>query len=98
MKMNRLIFFLTLILLFAQQSLAIADERFEKVDSLFNDLNSTHTPGVALAIIQDDKIIYEKAFGMASLELGSAEYHKNRIQNRFCFKAIHGCMHRHACP
>ena len=50
--------------------LPVTDEKFEKVDSLFKELDSTHTPGAVVAIIQNDKIIYEKAFGMASLELG----------------------------
>ncbi|MBD3290736.1 serine hydrolase, partial [candidate division KSB1 bacterium] len=64
------IYHITLIILLSLFTLSSADQRFEKVDSLFQDLNSTHTPGAAIAIIQDDEIIYQKAYGMASLELG----------------------------
>ncbi len=64
------IYHITLILLLSLHTLSFADERFEKVDSMFQELNSTHTPGAAIAIIQDDEIIYQNAYGMASLELG----------------------------
>lgn len=45
-----------------------ADEKTEKVDNLFAEWDSTVSPGAALAIIQDGKIIYERGYGMANLE------------------------------
>lgn len=40
-----------------------------RIDALFRDFDSTHTPGVAVAVLQDGEVIYKQAFGMASLEL-----------------------------
>ncbi|HLP17640.1 MAG TPA: serine hydrolase [Bacteroidota bacterium] len=39
----------------------------DKVDSLFSQFNSS-TPGCAIGIMQDGKIIYEKGYGLANLE------------------------------
>jgi len=49
-------------------SVAIADEKTDKVDKLFAKWDSTATPGVALATIKDGQIIYERGYGMANLE------------------------------
>jgi len=49
-------------------SVAIADENTDKVDKLFAQWDSTVSPGAALAIIKDGKIIYERGYGMANLE------------------------------
>jgi CubicO group peptidase (beta-lactamase class C family) len=61
--------FFALLLVLSLSGLSADNEKFAKVDGFFTDLDSTHTPGAAVAIIQNDKIVYEKAFGMASLEL-----------------------------
>jgi CubicO group peptidase (beta-lactamase class C family) len=42
----------------------------EKVDQIFSDWNSTKSPGCALAVVKDGRIIYEHGYGMANLELG----------------------------
>lgn len=49
-------------------SLAAADEKIDKVDKLFSKWDSTVSPGAALAIIKDGKIIYKRGYGMANLE------------------------------
>lgn len=49
---------------------AFSDEKTEKIDKIFERFDSTHTPGVSVAIIKEGSIIYKKAYGMASLELG----------------------------
>ena len=41
-----------------------------RIDMLFHDYDSTHTPGVSVAVMKDGEVVYNKAFGMASLELG----------------------------
>ncbi len=46
----------------AQQS-----DQLKKIDQIFSVWNNA-TPGVAVAVQQDDKIIYNKAFGLADLE------------------------------
>jgi CubicO group peptidase (beta-lactamase class C family) len=49
-------------------SLATADEKTDGVDKLFSKWDSTVSPGAALAIIKDGKIIYKRGYGMANLE------------------------------
>jgi hypothetical protein len=47
-----------------------------QLDSLFSTKFSVETPGVAVMVAQKGAIIYEKAFGSASLELKTALYSK----------------------
>jgi CubicO group peptidase (beta-lactamase class C family) len=63
---SKLLWILVFIAFFA--SFATADKRTEKVDKLFSKWDSTVSPGAALAIIKDGKIIYERGYGMADLE------------------------------
>jgi len=49
-------------------SLVTAEEKTDKVDKLFSKWDSTVSPGAALAIIRDGKIIYKRGYGMANLE------------------------------
>lgn len=49
-------------------SLAAADENTDKVDKLFAKWDSTVSPGAALAVIKDGKIIYKRGYGMVNLE------------------------------
>ena len=50
--------------LFAQ----LSDEKAAQIDSLFISWNSPGHPGGAVGIMQGDKVVYSKAFGLASLE------------------------------
>jgi len=47
-----------------------ADETTAKVDKLFAAWDKTTTPGAALAVIKDGKIVYERGYGLAKLEDG----------------------------
>jgi CubicO group peptidase (beta-lactamase class C family) len=47
-----------------------ADATTDKVDKLFAAWDKTTTPGVALAVIKDGRIVYERGYGMAKLEDG----------------------------
>ena len=49
-------------------SLSAGDEKTDKVDKLFTKWGSTVSPGAALAVIKDGKIIYKRGYGMANLE------------------------------
>jgi CubicO group peptidase (beta-lactamase class C family) len=40
----------------------------EKVDTLFAEWDKPHTPGCAIAIIQNGEIVYSRGYGMANLE------------------------------
>jgi len=52
---------------------SLAQDRLnEKVDRIFADWNTTSSPGCALAVVKDGKIVYEHGYGMANLELSVA--------------------------
>jgi CubicO group peptidase (beta-lactamase class C family) len=40
------------------------------IDALFEKYNNNDTPGIAVSVIKDNKVIYQKGFGMANLEYG----------------------------
>src|SRR4051812_2927815 len=46
----------------------IPDSLSKKVDAVFAEYNKTDSPGCALAILKDGKIIYERGYGMSNLE------------------------------
>jgi CubicO group peptidase (beta-lactamase class C family) len=51
-------------------ALLSADDTTDRVDKLFAAWDKTTTPGAALAIVKDGKIVYERGYGMAKLEDG----------------------------
>lgn len=89
--MNRLL--LVSALLFLCTPPARADELTDRVDKLFARWDKPTTPGCALGIIRDGKLIYEKAYGMADLEQGSpikpdTVFHIASISKQFTAFAI----------
>jgi len=71
MKKSRIAFALCLLFwLPAGTDCAVADEQRARVDEILGYFDSTHRPGVAVAVVRRGKVLYKKAFGMASLELG----------------------------
>ncbi|MEO6313791.1 MAG: serine hydrolase domain-containing protein [Chitinophagaceae bacterium] len=44
------------------------DSLVKKVDAIFAEYDNSSSPGCALAILKDGKIIYKKGYGMSSLE------------------------------
>jgi len=63
---------LILCLLVAGTSSAVPDAVTDKVDRIFAEWNTTGSPGCALAVVKDGRIVYEHGYGMANLELGVA--------------------------
>jgi len=59
---------LVFVLLWKPLSYAQADSLTEKVDRLFVSWDKPDSPGCALGIIQDGKLIYARGYGMANLE------------------------------
>jgi CubicO group peptidase (beta-lactamase class C family) len=49
---------------------AVTDDRTVEVDERFARYDSIHTPGAALAIIQDGEIVYKRGYGMANFDYG----------------------------
>jgi len=50
--------------------LAFSNEKTEKVDKLFAQWDKPDSPGCALAIVKEGKIIHKKGYGIANLEHG----------------------------
>lgn len=62
--------FILLDALFFSFSVLFADAASDQVDKLLASWNNPGSPGCALAIIKDGKIIYENGYGEANIELG----------------------------
>jgi CubicO group peptidase (beta-lactamase class C family) len=62
--------FLLFVLARTALSLSAADALTAKVDRLFAAWDKTTSPGAALAVVKDGRIIYERGYGMAKLEDG----------------------------
>lgn len=56
----------------AQNIIGTRDARALRADSVFQRFDRTDSPGCALGVYQDGKILYARGYGMASLELGQA--------------------------
>ncbi len=69
--MKRTIIVVLLFYLLVADSL-LAQSLTDKVDRVFAEWNTTSSPGCALAVVKDGRIVYERGYGMANLELGIA--------------------------
>ena len=57
--------------LLSAQSIAINTIKLDKkIDSLFQSYNNKNSPGFAITVIQNEKVITKKTVGMASIEFG----------------------------
>jgi CubicO group peptidase (beta-lactamase class C family) len=50
----------------------------KKIDSLFSHFNNKNSPGFAVTVIKDGKVIAKKDYGMASIEL-NVPFHHNTV-------------------
>ncbi len=71
----------------------IPDSLTKKVDAVFLEYDKTNTPGCALAILKNGKIIYQKAYGMSNLEYNiaissSSIFHIASLSKQFTAAAI----------
>jgi CubicO group peptidase (beta-lactamase class C family) len=55
-----------------QNIVGTRDARALRADSVFQRFDRTDSPGCALGVYQDGKLLYARGYGMASLELGVA--------------------------
>src|SRR4051795_10639506 len=56
----------------AQHIVGVRDARALRADSVFERFDRTDSPGCALGVYQDGKVLYARGYGMASLEHGVA--------------------------
>jgi CubicO group peptidase (beta-lactamase class C family) len=69
------------------------DHAIKQIDSVFSKYNST-TPGVAVAVVKDGKLIFKKGYGMANLEYDVANspktiFHIASLSKQFTAFAIY---------
>ena len=64
-KTSKLLLYLIFLL-----TCSCAKNKETQVDEIFAKWNSNKTPGAAVAVVKDGKIIYKSAYGMANLEYG----------------------------
>ena len=92
--MRQKIFYTVFFIFFYQMvSAQLADSLTKRVDAVFAEYDKTNSPGCALAILKDGKIIYERAFGMSNLEYNIAInptsiFHIASISKQFTAAAI----------
>lgn len=65
--MKHLVFTLSLVIVCPLSPYAQSNDTTHRVDEIFSQWNNA-TPGVSVAISRGDKILYQKAFGLADLE------------------------------
>ena len=71
-----------------------ADPTAAAIDKLFAAWDKPDTPGAALAVVRDGKIVYSRGYGMANLEYGvpvtpRTVFHVASISKQFTAFAIH---------
>ncbi|MFP2996850.1 serine hydrolase domain-containing protein [Spongiivirga sp. MCCC 1A20706] len=59
-----------------------------KIDALFEKYDSSETPGIAVSVVKDGSVIYQKGFGMANLEYGipiteNTKFHVASLSKQF---------------
>ena len=74
-------------------SLQSADAVTAGVDKLFAEWNSTNSPGFSLAVSRNGKLVYERGYGMANLELGvpitpASVFHVASVSKQFTAMCI----------
>ena len=79
--------------LFTMANAQLADSLTRKVDSVFAKYDKPNSPGCALAILKDGKILYKKGYGMSNLEYGiaispSSIFHVCSVSKQFTAAAI----------
>jgi CubicO group peptidase (beta-lactamase class C family) len=81
------------IVCFAPAALA-ADPPPAAVDKIFATWDKPDTPGAALAVVRDGKIVYSRGYGLANLEYGvpnspTTIFHAASLSKQFTAMCIH---------
>ncbi len=89
----RLSFCLLFVCLHAFAFAQMPDQLARRVDFIFLEYDKTNTPGCALAILKDGKIIYERGYGMSNMEYNIAinptsVFHIASISKQFTAAAL----------
>ena len=69
------------------------DKKTAAVDEVFSDLTKAGSPGCALGVYRDGKIVYSKGYGLANLEENVADHAAERVRHRFDVETVYGREH-----
>jgi CubicO group peptidase (beta-lactamase class C family) len=72
---------------------AQGNARAAQIDAIFNEWNSTASPGAAVAVIDKGKLVFSKGYGMANLEYGipispDTIFHVASVSKQFTAMAV----------
>ncbi|HEY4335581.1 MAG TPA: serine hydrolase domain-containing protein [Puia sp.] len=78
---------------FGQGYSQVSDSLAKKIDRVFSELDKTSSPGCALAVLKNGKVIYTRGYGMSNLEYSIAItpgsiFHVASISKQFTAAAI----------
>ena len=80
-------------LLFVLQLAAYAqtlDEKLKEIDDYANTVMTTwRGPGMAIAIVKDDKVVFAKGYGVRELGKNEPGRRKHPVCHRIQFKSVH---------
>ena len=65
--------------LWAQTAATVGESAEAQVDKIFQNMDKTVSPGCALSVMKGGKIIYERGYGMADLEITTSPSHPRRF-------------------
>lgn len=68
MKKKRIFFVMLTVFSTTVMGQSLPDSTISKIDQLFEKWNKTGQPGCVAGIVQEDKLVYAKGFGLANLE------------------------------
>ncbi len=78
-KQSFVLSILTIVSLSAQPKFINKSQLDKKIDSLFKEFNNTSSPGYAITIVQNGKVITKKDYGLANLEFKVAFNHNTVV-------------------
>jgi CubicO group peptidase (beta-lactamase class C family) len=93
MKNLQSLFSLILICITSSVFGQLPDTLIKKIDGIFLDYDKTNSPGCALAILKDGRIIYKRGYGMSNMEYNiaispSSIFHIASISKQFSAAAL----------
>jgi len=65
----------------------------ERIDQIFKEWNTRHSPGASVAVIKNGRVLFEKGYGMANLEYGipikpDTIFHVASVSKQFTAMAV----------
>jgi CubicO group peptidase (beta-lactamase class C family) len=81
------------LLLFAVLTAAAQDSADARIDAILKDWNKPDTPGAAVAVVKDGKLLFAKGYGVANLEYGipikpDTVFHVASVSKQFTAMAL----------